>query len=88
MEGRDIRQQNVGSFFSGNILPVLREGLGGGRIHLLCYLRKYQFSALLPMTSKERICLDLGGQWGHWSQVPRESGDTGTAQLRLQVLSG
>lgn len=78
MEGRDICQQNLGSFFSGNILPVLGEGSGVGRIHLLCYLRKYQLSALLPITSKKRICLDLGwhvcARWAVGSLEPSSQG--------------
>lgn len=30
---------------------------------LLSYLRKYKFSAFLPITSKKRICLTLGGMY-------------------------
>lgn len=61
MEWHEICQQNVGSFFSRNILPSLGDSPGVGRTPLLSYLRKYQFSALLPITSKKSLCLDLGG---------------------------
>lgn len=86
MEGREICLQNVGSLFSGNILPALGDHSDVGRTHLPCYLRKYQFSALLPITRKKRIRSDLGqhvharrgGGMATGSRGPRGSGDSGT----------
>lgn len=94
MEWCEICQQNVSSFFSRNILSALGDGSGVGKTHPLSYFRKYQFSALLPIISKKRICLDRG--WHvRASRVVRSSeqrfqgsGDARTVTTDYRFLMG
>lgn len=53
--------KSLASFLPINLLPFLGDSPDVGRTPLLSYLRKCQFS-VLPITSKKRICVDLGDQ--------------------------
>lgn len=74
--------KSVGSFLPRNLLPSRGDSLDVGRTPLLSYLRKCQFSALLPITSKKRICLDLGDQ-GCDSRMVRSSEQRSQGAWRL-----
>lgn len=58
--GNDMKSvsRTLARFFLEIFFPRGRPRFG--RTHLLGYLRKYQLSAFLPITSKKRLCLDLG----------------------------